>query len=113
MEEEKVVEVEVKQEEKKDLGQIYIRLEGIYEADVQVEPGKHVQAFLLRFTDLGGSEFMCPLTCKENYKETLRKYLGKLTPLHLSFNLKETEKKDESSGQVVDITDMAPNREAH
>jgi len=112
MEEEKEV-VETGKEEKRNLGQIYIRLEGIYEADVQVEEGVHVQAFLLRFTDISGNEFMCPLTCQENYKDTLRKYLGKLTPLHLSFGSKDTEKKSEGSDQIIDMEDTSVNREVH
>jgi hypothetical protein len=117
VEEKKPEEVEEKKPEEtvkaQQVGQIYIRLEGIYEADVEVEPGKHIQAFLLCFTDLGGTQFMCPLTCKELYKDSMRKQLGRLTPLHLAFNLKETEKKENGSGQVVDVTDMSADREVH
>jgi hypothetical protein len=118
MEEEKKpeeVEVKAKAEETKapQVGQIYIRLDGIFEADVEVEPGKHVNSFLLHFTDLSGQQFMCPLTCQELYKDSMRKQLGRLKPLHLSFNLRETEKKEEGSGQVVDITDMSADREVH
>jgi len=89
---EEVKQEEVKQEETKaQQGQIYLVLSGVFEASVEVEPEKRVDAFLLHFTSLDGVQFMSPLICHENYKEGVRKALSRLTPLKLNFISKKEQ----------------------
>jgi len=82
---------------------IYLRLTGIYEADVEVEPGKHVTSVMLHFLSIDGQSFVAPCTVPPSYQEKMRRVLGQLEALVISFPKEETEKKEQGSCEVIDL----------
>lgn len=65
--------------------QVYLRLEGIYKGDVQIEKGKHVLSFLLHLKDLDGRLYIAPVTCQANHTEFVVKALQRIRPVVLTF----------------------------
>jgi hypothetical protein len=95
-----------KQEEKKEVNTspIYLRLLGIFEADVQVTETEHVNSFLFDMATVDGQEFLCPMCCPEEFKPLFRSHLGKLTPLCLY--VEENKKDGKGSSEIVNVHDM-------
>jgi hypothetical protein len=87
--------------------QVYLRLEGIYQGDVQIEKGKHVSSFLLHLKDLDGRLYIAPIACQANYTESVVKALQRIKPVVLTF-----AEGNETAGEAnPEITKVESNTE--
>lgn len=87
----------------------YLRLQSIYEGDIELERGQFISAFILRMTDLQGTVFMCPIYTPDNLRESVRKSMSRLKPVILSQFDKEAPIKTEASAEIIDITNCEHN----
>jgi hypothetical protein len=61
----------------------YLRLLGIYEGDVLVDPEKkkYVHAFLIHCETVEKQRYICPVYTQPNHYESTKKAIGRLIPL--------------------------------
>lgn len=78
-------EVQKSNETEVQVPQVYLRLEGVYQGDVQMGESKYITAMLFHLKDLNENMYLAPVTCKKEHFEEVRLALSRIFPISIAF----------------------------